>query len=190
MDSEEVTDSARTKQVLLPARRAVSSWLRGGGRGEGGVGSERTRSGTAGAEVRSGGRTGAYEVYCLVNNALNGGGSITSRCGTVASTSIVGNTLVVNLTGVTCNAQDVTVTLSTVTDTQGNTLASAAVTFGLLLGDVDGDGTVTTADARPVRLDQGKTTDATNFREDINANGSIDRQDSNLVKRALGTSLP
>ena len=58
----------------------------------------------------------------------------------MASTSIIGNKLVVNLTGVTCNAQDVTVTASSLTDTQGNSLASAAVTFGLLLGDVDGDG--------------------------------------------------
>ncbi len=147
-------------------------------------------TGTPGVEDRSGGRTGDYEIDFLFNNTLNGVGSVISSCGTVASTSIVGNTLVVNLTGVTCNAQDVTVTLSTVTDTQGNTLASAAATFGLLLGDVDGDGSVTTADTRLVRLDQGKTTDATNFREDINASGSIDRQDANLVKRSVGTSLP
>ncbi len=157
---------------------------------KGGFGIDLPLTGKPGVEDRSGGRTNAFEVDFVFNNSLNGVGGVTTTCGTVANTSINGNTLVVNLTGVTCNAQDVTVTLTNVTDTQSNTLASAAATMGLLLGDVDGDGSVTKNDGRPVKLDQGKTTDATNFREDVNVNGTIDRMDSNLVKRALGTSLP
>ncbi len=96
----------------------------------------------------------------------------------------------VNLTGVTCNAQDLTVTLTNVTDTQSNTLRSASVTIGLLLGDADGDGSVTRTDFTQVKADQGKTTDTANFREHVNANGAIDRMDANLVKRGIGTSLP
>jgi hypothetical protein len=45
---------------------------------------------------------------------------------------------IVNLAAATCNAQNVTVTLTGVADDQGNTLTAAAITMGLLLGDVDG----------------------------------------------------
>ena len=60
--------------------------------------------------------------------------------------------------------EDVTVTLSNVQDDQSNTLASASVTMGLLMGDVDGDGAVTKADVTLVTADLGQTTNATNFR--------------------------
>ena len=46
--------------------------------------------------------------------------------------------------------------------------------MGLLLGDVDGDGTVTKADFVIEKADQGQTTNSNNFRADINVNGSID----------------
>jgi hypothetical protein len=37
---------------------------------------------------------------------------------------------------------------------------------------------------------KGQTTDETNFRADLNADGIIDRVDLNGVQEALGTSLP
>ncbi|MBA3832550.1 MAG: hypothetical protein H0X34_11790 [Chthoniobacterales bacterium] len=155
-----------------------------------GFGIDLPLTGTPGIEDRSGGRAGDYEVDFLFNNSLNAVGGVATSCGTVSSTRISGDRLVVNLTGVTCNAQDLTVTLTNVTDTQSNTLPSASVTIGLLLGDVDGDGSVTRTDFNQVKADQGKTTDASNFHEDVNANGTIDRMDANLVKRGIGTSLP
>jgi hypothetical protein len=45
-----------------------------------------------------------------------------------------------------CNQQDVILTLNGVHDDQGNTLTSAAVTVGVLYGDVDGDRRITRAD--------------------------------------------
>lgn len=63
--------------------------------------------------------------------------------------------------------------LTTMTDTQSNILPSASVTLGLLLADVNGDGSVTKTDSSQVKLDQGKTTDATNFRADVNASSSL-----------------
>ncbi len=147
-------------------------------------------SGTPGVEDRSGGRTGAYEIDFLFSAPIQSIGGATTSCGAVSGTAISGNRVIVNLTGVTCNAQDVTVSLTNVTDNQSNTLPTASVTAGFLLGDVDGDGSVTKLDSRPVKLDQGAATDSTNFREDINTNGTIDRTDANTVKRALGTSLP
>ncbi len=97
---------------------------------------------------------------------------------------------IVNLAAPACNAQDVTVTLTGITDDQGNTLASAPVTMGLLLGDVDGDSSVTSTDFDLTKADSGQTTDGTNFREDLNANGRIDRTDARSVRQQIGTSLP
>ncbi len=147
-------------------------------------------TGTPGIEDRSGGRTSDFAVDFVFSNPINSVGSASSSCGTVASTVISGNKVTVNLTGVTCNATDVVVSLTSVTDNQSNNLATASATMGLLLGDVDGDGSVTKTDSRIVKLDQGAPTSATNFREDINTNGTIDRTDANAVKRAVGTSLP
>ena len=147
-------------------------------------------TGAPGIEDRSGGRTGNFQIDFVFSNPIANVGGASSSCGTVTSTAISGNQVTVNLTGVTCNATEVIITLANVTDNQSGTLATASATMGLLLGDVDGDGSVTKMDSRPVKLDQGSVTDATNFREDINANGTIDRTDANAVKRAIGTSLP
>ena len=62
--------------------------------------------------------------------------------------------------------------------------------MSLLLGDVDGDGAVTNADFAIEKADQGQTTDENNFRADIDASGSIDRRDANIVKQQIGTSAP
>ena len=75
-------------------------------------------------------------------------------------------------------------------DDESNTLASASVTMGLLMGDVDGDGSVTKADLALVKADLGQTTDGTNFREDVNVDGVINQLDVRAVKRQRGTSLP
>ncbi|MEO6872475.1 MAG: dockerin type I domain-containing protein [Chthoniobacterales bacterium] len=147
-------------------------------------------TGTPGIEDRSGGRKGVYEVDFTFNNTISSVGTATSSCGTVSNITTTGNTVAVNLTGVTCNAQDVTVTLTNVADSQSNNLASASATMGFLLGDVDGNGAVNKTDFALVKADLGATTNSTNFREDINANGSIDRNDGVLVKRSNGTSLP
>src|SRR4030095_10486984 len=96
----------------------------------------------------------------------------------------------VNLTGVTCNEQYLTLTLTNVHDDQGNILASAEVTAGLLLGDVNGDGVVDTTDSHETKIDRGQPADASNFREDINTNGHIDKTDFNRVKAQIGTALP
>ncbi|MGH8093524.1 MAG: dockerin type I domain-containing protein, partial [Chthoniobacterales bacterium] len=158
----------------------------------GGFGIDLPLTGTPGVEDRSGGRQGNYTVNFTFNNNLTGVASVATSCGTVASSMISGtdpHQYIVNLRGVTCNAEDVTVTLTGVTDDQSNTLPSAAVTMGLLLGDVDGDGTVTKTDYSIEKTDQGQTTNSSNFRADINVNGSIDRKDASTVKKQIGTSL-
>ena len=66
----------------------------------------------------------------------------------------------------------------------------STVTLGLLLGDINGDGLVDNEDSHETKLDRGQTTDSTNFREDVNTNGRIDRVDFAIVKAQLGTMLP
>lgn len=150
-------------------------------------------TGTPGVEDRSGGKGNRFTVDFTFNNTLASVGSVATTCGSVESSMIDSSDphrFIVNLRNVTCNAEDITVTLTNVIDTQSNTLTSAQAVMGLLLGDVDGDGSVTTTDAQIARADQGQTTDESNFRVDINVNGTIDRQDASIVKRQIGTSLP
>lgn len=147
-------------------------------------------AGAPGIEDRDGGQSNGYEVDFTFNNTISSVGTATNSCGTVSRITTNGNQVAVRLTGVDCNAQDVIVTLANVIDTQSNNLPSASVTMGLLVGDVNGSGNVDMADFALVKADQGATTNATNFREDVNENGSIDRNDGNLVRRANGTSLP
>ncbi len=150
-------------------------------------------TGEPGIEDRSGGSKGQFTVEFVFNNELASVGSVTTSCGSVRSSMIDPSDphrFIVNLRNVTCNAQDVTVTLNNVVDGSSNTIVTAEAVMGLLLGDVDGDGSVTTTDFSIAKADLGQTTNETNFRADINANGTIDRSDASTVKKQIGTSLP
>ena len=106
-------------------------------------------TGDPGIECRSGGSNGYYKVAFTFNNQLSSVDGVASSCGTVRSSTIDdddAHRLLVSLSGVSCNAHDVTLTLTGVHDDQGNTLPSAAVTMSFLLGDVNGDGVVDAAD--------------------------------------------
>jgi uncharacterized repeat protein (TIGR03803 family) len=149
-------------------------------------------TGTPGIEDRCG-HHGADSITMTFSNTLTSVGGVTMSCGTVVSAAIDTTNphqFIVNYKGVTCNAEDVTVTLTNVQDDESNILASASVTMGLLMGDVDGDGSVNKADVALVKADLGQTTDATNFREDVNVDGVINQLDVKAVKRERGTSLP
>jgi hypothetical protein len=149
-------------------------------------------TGTPGIEDRRS-SGGTYSLIFTFSNSLTSVAGVASSCGTVVS-GLIDSTnprqFTVNLTGVLCNAEDVIVTLTGVQDDQSNTLASASATMGLLLGDVDGDGSVTMADVNLVRASLGQTADATNFRRDINPDGTINHMDVSRAKHSVGTSLP
>jgi len=150
-------------------------------------------TGAPGIEDRSGGSKGRFTVEFTFNNELASVGSVTTSCGNVQSSMIDSSDphrFIVNLRNVTCNAEDVTVTLNNITDGTSNTILFSEAVMSLLLGDVDGDGAVTSADFAIEKADQGQTTDENNFRADIDASGSIDRRDASIVKRQIGTSLP
>lgn len=152
----------------------------------------------SGIEDRRGGPTRKYSIYLVFNNTLASVASATTSCGTVTRVAVDNentNQIKADLSGVTCNESEITVTANGVVDEQGNSLSSVSISFGLLVGDVTGDGMVDRADYRAVKNDLGQPADAGNFREDVatighNSTGYINASDLNLVKRQQGTRLP
>ena len=150
-------------------------------------------TGTPGVECRSGGGNGNFELVLRFNNELASVDSVGISCGNIRKSKIQGadpHQFLADLGSVDCNAEYVTLTLTGVHDTFGNTLPSATVTIGFLLGDTNGDGAVTFQDKAQVRMDQGAPTDSTNYREDIDGSGQIDQPDFHIVRAQLGTMLP
>lgn len=146
-------------------------------------------SGTRGIECRSSG--GNHElVFTFNSTVVSGNANVISGVGSVAGSPVFsGNIMIVNLAGVT-NAQYITVNLTNVTDSTGNTLGAAAATMGVLVGDVNGSGRVDAADVSSVRQQTLQTVTSSNFREDINASGRIDAADVSAVRQQTLTSLP
>ena len=149
-------------------------------------------SGPSGVEDRSGRPNKKFYVAMTFNNNITSVGSATTTCGGVSTWSISGPTVTFNLVGVAqgCNESDITITANEVMDDVGNTLSSASVLMGLLLGDVNGDRVVDGTDLIIVRSNRGQHTDGTNYRSDVSNDGFINHSDVHLVEQQQGTSLP
>ena len=146
-------------------------------------------SGSAGVECRTTNGNHMF-VFTFSNNVVSGNAAVTSGTGTVSgSPSFSGNTMTVNLTGVS-DVQQIAVTVSNVMDTFGQTLPDTAVNAVILTGDTNGNRTVNAADVAQTKAQQGAPVDQTNFRTDVNANGTINAADTSLVKANAGNSVP
>jgi hypothetical protein len=110
-------------------------------------------------------------------------------CGTVTFRGSNGNPISVEFNGAGYNQQYVTVTLSGIQDSYGQTLASTSVVVGLLLGDTTGNGSVNASDVTQTKSRSGQALNASNFRSDVNVNTTINSSDIGLVKFQVGTSL-
>ncbi len=88
-----------------------------------------------------------------------------------------------------CNGQYVTATLTGI-HSASETLASASATMGILVGDVDGNGVVDEVDFDQARRADGEEASFVNFRDDVSANGFVDRKDAKAVRGHAGDSLP
>ncbi|MDQ6654478.1 MAG: dockerin type I domain-containing protein [Chloroflexota bacterium] len=146
-----------------------------------------------GVECRTGGASGDHTLIFTFTNPLASvsGAAISSGTGSVSSSAIGSDAhqYIVNLTGV-ANAQNVTVSLTNVTDMFGNTSASVAATVGVLLGDTNADRFVNGGDSIQIRNRAGQATDGTNFRSDVNLDGFINSGDTVIVRARSGTSIP
>ena len=144
-----------------------------------------------GVEDRSDGKR--FVIGFTFNNEVTGADSASTSCGTIGSLSVDpadSHTLLVTFNGQTCNQQEVTLTLTNVHDTLGNTLASAQTSGCFLIGDVNGDGHVGDGDIGNIQGHLGEITDETNFRDDINADGRINNQDVQAARAHRRESCP
>ena len=146
-------------------------------------------TGNVGIECRSGGASNNYQMIIDFSTTVTvQSASVTSGTGMVSSFSGSGTSeITVNLTGVT-DAQRITMTLHNVNN--GNVTGDVPISMGVLIGDVNGNGTVSAADVALTKSQVGNPVTSSNFREDVNVNGTISSTDVALVKSDVGTSLP
>jgi hypothetical protein len=134
-------------------------------------------------------QSGGGTIIFNFTNPITAVGGVTSSCGT--ATAAIGahnQQVLVSLSAGTCNAQYITVQLNNVSD--GTNTINAPVTFGLLIGDTSGNGTVNAADVAQTKAQVGMSACPPNFRTDVNGDGIINASDVALVKFNVGTSLP
>ncbi len=145
-------------------------------------------SGTPGVECRDG--AGAYTFVVTFSNMMaTGTASVTGGSGSVAGSPVIaGNTMTVQLTGVT-NAQVLTVTLANLSDSFGQTLADTPVSAGMLIGDTNGNGMVSSSDISQVKASVGASADGSNFRTDVNVSGAVSSADIAETKANSGQSV-
>ena len=111
---------------------------------------------------------------------------------TAVSTSEMGpnpNQYTVNLTGVS-TGQYITVTLNNVLDTAGNSSSVLGPQMGVLVGDVNFNGTTNNTDVGLVKAEVTVPVDGTNFRSDVNASGTINNTDVGITKAQVSAQLP
>lgn len=150
-------------------------------------------TGAPGIECRNGRASHDYTIVFTFANPLTAVDSVSPGCGTVGSSMIDSadpHRFIVNLTGVGCDTQYITTTLSGVHDNLGNTLASVPVPWGLLVGDTNGDRVVNVGDTAGTTSHSGETVDASNFRFDVNEDGAINVGDAVIVRSKSGNALP
>jgi hypothetical protein len=152
-------------------------------------------TGTLGVEPRRGGPSstapGDFIIVARFTNAVTAGSAaVTGGTGSVSGTPIFsGNDMIINLTGVT-NVQTLTLTLTSVTDSNGMTLASVAIPIGFDIGDTSGDKTVNAGDVTQVKNNSGKIVDAATFRTDVTTDGIINSGDVIVTKNKSGSTIP
>lgn len=145
-------------------------------------------SGTPGVECRS--TSGAYQVILTFPTAVTfSGAAVTSGVASSATPSSISTSVVaVDLTGV-ADAQRITVTLLGVND--GTNTNDVAVRMGVLVGDTNGNGSVSATDVSQVKAAASTgTVTGSNFRTDVNVSGNINATDVSIVKSKSGASLP
>ncbi len=147
-------------------------------------------TGSPGIEDRA---TAADTIVFNFNRNLTAVDDVASSCGSVISATVdPGNprAFLVELDAAACDQQVVTVSLAGVHDDEGDSIASAAASYGKLIGDVNGDGVVNISDLGAVHAARAQETTAANFRLDVNADGHVNTPDFATVKASRRHALP
>ncbi len=146
-------------------------------------------AGELGVECRRGGVNGDHTIVVQFSNIVTDGSASVSAGSIVGVPAFNGNEMMINLTMVP-DAEQITLTVSDVKDGFGQTLPSAVVSFGVLVGDTNGDGVVNSADIGQTKAQSGQSITAANSREDVTVDGDINSADVGLVKASSGHALP
>jgi hypothetical protein len=150
-------------------------------------------TGTPGIECRSGGASGSYTmIFTFASPLTNVADAKVSNGTATISGGAIGNDphqYIVNLTGV-ANAQTITVSLTNVYDSAGNSSTTVSAPMSILIGDTNGNGLVNSTDTSLVQAQSGQPVTSSNFRDDVNANGLINSTDASIVQSQSGTGLP
>ncbi len=148
-------------------------------------------TGSSVIEPRAGLPRGSYQLVYALGNIVTAPGTATVTGATVAGAPTVGpnaNQISVPISGVT-DIQHVSVTLNGVQDNTGATLNNLNGQMDVLLGDVNRDRTVNSADATVLRNVSGQTTAGSNFTADVNADGTINSADAAIVRARAGNTI-
>ena len=148
-------------------------------------------SGRPGIEYRSGGADGEYQVVVTFPTPVSvASASVIPETGKTATVSgppvTQGNQITVNLSNVS-NAQTIAVNLIGLTD--GVTTDTISVPMSVLAGDSLSNGTVNSSDIVKIKLQFGKSVTASNYRDDITADGLINVADVLMVESLTGTGI-
>ena len=115
--------------------------------------------------------------------------SVTEGTASLGTTTIAGNDVIVNLTGV-ADIQYLSIALSNVTSTAGGPVGSASVRIGFLAGDVNGSRIVTVADVAAVNSVIAQFVTGSNYLNDVNINGALTVADKGIVNAQVAHALP
>jgi hypothetical protein len=120
------------------------------------------------------------------------GATVTPEAGgtvsNVAITPANGPANEVTVTFAASNAQTVNVQLAGVS--AGGAGTTVAVPLSLLLGDVNGNGQVTSTDISQAKAISGNPIERETFRTDVTINGVINSSDIGTIKHQSGSALP
>ena len=132
----------------------------------------------------------AQTIVFTFDKAISGAtATITEGTATAGTPTFSGNSVIVPLTGVT-NKQYVTVTLSGVASTDGNSGGTGVVRVGYLEGDVNGNRVVTVSDILLVNQQIAHVVTSANFLKDVNANGFLTVSDKLIINNNVTKALP
>ena len=117
------------------------------------------QTGLPAIECRTSGVANDYTiVFVFIDNVSVQSAAVTTGIGSVNGFSVVGNQVIVNLTGVT-NVQTVVVTLAGVND--GINTSDVQATMRVLIGDSNSDGHVNASDLAQTKSRIGQAVDGT-----------------------------
>lgn len=133
-------------------------------------------TGPAGVECRY----GTHQIIVTFATPVTvAGASVSTGTGSVSDFAADGSQVTVNLSGV-ANAQRIAITLSGVNN--GTVSGDVVVAMNVLLGDVNGNGSVNSSDVSQIQFESGHVLGASNFRADVTANGGINSSDVSTAR--------